>query len=123
MKDLTVILQNKPGTLADMGQALGKAGIPMESLCGFPCQGEGILHILVKDASAAQRELEKAGFQVKSERDVLIHTLEEKSGSFGDFMRKMADAGVNVDLVYAKPISHDLVFGVDDIEKARAILD
>ncbi len=25
MKDLTVILQNKPGTLADMGQALGKA--------------------------------------------------------------------------------------------------
>ncbi|MHA1991334.1 MAG: amino acid-binding ACT domain-containing protein, partial [Candidatus Hodarchaeales archaeon] len=111
MKDLTVILQNKPGTLADMGETLGKAGIPIESLCGFPYEGVGVLHILINDADQAREALKNAGFEVRAERDVLIHTLEERAGSFGELMRKMANAGINVDLVYARPLTHDLVFG------------
>ena len=123
MKDLTIILQNKPGTLADVGEALGKAGIAIESLCGFPCAGEGMFHIMVEDAQATRQTLESAGFEIRAEREVLIHTLEEKAGSFGALMRKMANAGVNVDLVYSKPLSHDLVFGVDDLDKARSLLE
>lgn len=123
MKDLTVILQNKPGTLADMGETLGKAGISIESLCGIECAGEGVIHILIEDAQAARQALESAGFEIRAERDVLIHTLEERAGSFGDFMLKMANAGINVDLVYTKPLSHDLVFAVDDIDKARSIIE
>jgi len=53
-KDLTVVLEDRPGTLADVGEALGKAGINIDGLCGFPCQGKGILHILVEDAAAAR---------------------------------------------------------------------
>ena len=36
MKDLTVILENRPGALADMGEKLGQSGINMEGICGFP---------------------------------------------------------------------------------------
>jgi len=46
-KDLTVISEDRPGTLANMGRALGKAGINIDGLCGFPCQGKGVIHILV----------------------------------------------------------------------------
>ena len=123
MKDLTVILQNKPGTLADMGEALGKAGIAMDSLCGFPSGSEGITHILIENAQTARQALESAGFEIRAEREVLIHTLEEKAGSFGALMRKMANAGINVDLIYSRSLSHDLVFGVDDIDKARSLLE
>ena len=62
MKDLTVILKNQPGTLADMGESLGKVGINMDGLCGFPQKGEGVIHILVEDETTAQWALEEAGF-------------------------------------------------------------
>ncbi|MFW9901886.1 MAG: amino acid-binding ACT domain-containing protein, partial [Candidatus Thorarchaeota archaeon] len=61
MKDLTVILKNKPGTLADMGEVLGKNGINMEGLCAFPQKGEGVVHILVEDETTTQWVLEDAG--------------------------------------------------------------
>lgn len=120
MKDLTVILQNKPGTIADVGEALGKANINMGGICGFPCEGEGVLHILVEDAGSAKNVLEEAGFEVRAEREVLVHEVEDKPGTLGEVCRRMANAGVNIDLIYGS--FKGAVFGVDDLDKARAVL-
>jgi hypothetical protein len=78
--DLTVILEDRPGTLADMGAALGKASINIDGCCGFLCEGKGVLHILVQDASAARRVLEGAGFEVHDERQVLVLKAEDRPG-------------------------------------------
>lgn len=121
MKDLTVILQNRPGSLADMGEALGKVGINMEGLCGIPCEGEGNLHILVEDANATRKVLEGAGFEVRSERDVLVREVENKPGALAELCRRLANAGVNINLVY--PSYNGVVLGVDDIDKARSTLE
>ena len=99
-KDLTVVLENRPGTIADLGEALGEAGINIDGMCGFPCEGKGILHILVDDASGARRALEAIGFKVTSERDVFLHDTEDRSGVLGEVARKIANAGVNIDLLY-----------------------
>ncbi|MFW9856525.1 MAG: amino acid-binding ACT domain-containing protein [Candidatus Thorarchaeota archaeon] len=120
MRDLTVILQNKPGTLADMGEALGRANINMEGLCGFPCEGEGVIHIVVEDAASARNVLEEAGFEVRAEREVIIHELDDKPGTLGEACRRLANAGVNIDLLYGS--YKGAVFGVDDLDKARASL-
>ena len=82
-KDLTVILEDRPGTLADIGEALGKAGINIDGLCGFPCEGKGVLHILVEDTAAARRALEEIGLEVRGERQVLILELEDRPGALG----------------------------------------
>jgi len=119
MKDLTVILEDRPGTLADMGEALGKAGINIDGLCGFPCESKGIIHILVEDAAAARRALEEIGLEVRGERQVLILELEDRPGVFGDVTRRIANAGVNIDLVYAAT-NTQVVIGADDLDKARA---
>lgn len=118
-KDLTVILEDRPGTLADMGEALGKAGINIDGLCGFPCQGKGTIHILVEDAAAARRALEERGLEVRDEREVLILEVEDRPGAGGNVTRRIANAGVNIDLVY-RTTKTRLVMGVDDLEKARA---
>ena len=118
-KDLTVILEDRPGTLADMGEALGKAGINIDGLCGFPCQGKGTIHILVEDAAAARRALEERGLEVRDEREVLILEVEDRPGAFGDVTRRIANAGVNIDLAYPAT-NNRLVIGADDLEKARA---
>ncbi len=120
-KDLTVVLENRPGTLADMGEALGQAGINVDGMCGFPCEGRGVIHILVEDASGARRALEEAGLEVDMERDILLHEAEDRPGMLGETARKLANAGVNVDLLY-KATQTKLVIGADDLEKARAAL-
>jgi len=118
-KDLTVILENRPGTLADVGEALGKAGINIDGLCGFPCEGKGILHILVEDAAAARRALEEKGLEVRDEREVLVLEVEDRPGGGGKVTRRIANAGVNIDLVY-RTTKTRLVIGADDLDKARA---
>ena len=120
-KDLTVVLDNRPGTLADLGEALGEAGINLDAMCGFPCEGKGVIHILVEDAGKARSGLENAGFTVESEREVLLFEAEDRPGMLGETMRKLADAGVNVDLLY-KATQTKLVIGADDLEKAQATL-
>ncbi|MFB0536425.1 MAG: ACT domain-containing protein [Anaerolineae bacterium] len=118
-KDLTVILKDRPGTLADVGEALGKAGINIEGGCGFPCEGEGVLHILVEDAAAARRALEEIGLEVRGERQVLVLKVEDGPGALGEVSRRIANAGANIDLVYLATNSR-LVIGADDLDKARA---
>ncbi len=120
-KDLTVILEDRPGTLADMGQALGNAGINIDGWCGFPCEGRGVIHILVEDAAGARQALEEGGMEVSGERDVLVLEVEDRPGAFGEVARKIADAGANVDLGYLATRTR-LVIGADDLEKAQAAL-
>ena len=66
-KDLNVLLENRPGTMASLGEALGKAGINIEGVAGFASEGMGHIHILVEDAAGARRVLEGAGMHVVEE--------------------------------------------------------
>ncbi len=124
MKDLTVVLKNQPGTLADMGEALGKMGINMEGLCGFPLKNEAFVHILVEDETTTRWALEEAGFEIRAIREVLVVDLGQgvgKPGTGGRMARKIGDAGVNIDLIYFAE-NNRVVLGVDNLEKARAAL-
>ncbi len=120
-KDLTVILEDRPGTIADMGEALGKAGINIEGGCGLPIEGRGVIHILVEDAVAVRRTLQQAGFVVRGERQVLVLEIEDRPGVAGNITRSIAKAGVNIDLMYLAT-NNRMVIGVDDIDKARAAI-
>jgi hypothetical protein len=120
--DLTIIMEDRPGTAADMGEALGKAGVNIDGFCGFPCDGEGIAHILVEDAVAARSALEEIGLEVRDERQVLVLDVEDRPGALGEIVRKIADVGVNIDLGYMATKTR-LVFGTDNLEKAKAALE
>jgi len=117
--DLTVVLVNKPGSDAAAMQALGSAGIDIDGITGSGCGGEGILHILVADGAAARQALESAGQTVRAVTEVVVCPVEDRPGAGGAIMRRIADAGVNVDFIYLS-VKGQLVIGANDIEKARA---
>jgi len=119
--DLTVILTNRPGTLAEMGETLGKVGINIEGCCGFAVGNEGVVHILVEDAAAARSALQAKGFEVRAERPVLLTSIKDKPGELGKLARRLANAGVNIDLIYTIG-KGEVVLGVDDLDKARLAL-
>jgi hypothetical protein len=122
MKDLTVTLENRPGSLADLGAATGSAGINIEGVCGSTEGGQAAIHVLVDDAGATRDALREAGIEVSDERDVLVVDVEDRPGAMGEVARRIGDAGANIELVYTTFGAVRLVLGVDDVDKARAAL-
>lgn len=119
--DLTVVLDNKPGTLAQFGEVFGKAGINLDGGFGFPSAGKGEIHFVVEDAAAAKKLLNGAGIKVSGERPVLLATIADRPGELGKLARRIADAGVNIEMFYLTS-KGKLVLGVDNLEKARKAL-
>jgi hypothetical protein len=120
-QDLTVMLVNQPGTLAALGEVLGNAGINIEGVVGVASGDSGGVHILVADAGMARETLSNAGIECGGERDVEVVSVVDQPGEMGRHMRRIADAGINVDLVYLATGTR-LVLGSSDMEGLRRAL-
>jgi hypothetical protein len=120
--DLTVIVEDRPGVMADLGEATGKAGVNIAGLCAVTGDGKGFIHLLVEDASAASGALKEAGFGIADEREAVVVDLHDKPGAMGEITRDLAEAGVGIDVAYTIFSGVRLVIVTDDIEKARAAL-
>lgn len=120
--DLTVMLDDRPGTLAALGEATGAAGVNIDGLCGFSTGGgKTEIHVLVDDAAGARLALEGAGLQVTAERDVVLVDVQDRPGMLGEVSRKIADAGANIEVVYLATNTR-LVVGADDLGKVRSAI-
>lgn len=121
--DITVTLMHSPGTLAQLGEVLGKAGVNIEGTCGFLCEGRDVVHILIKDEDvpAVWQTLQQAGLRGQGARQVLVVEIEDQPGKLGSLARRFADADINIDLVYLTT-QGQVVLGVDDMIKARDTL-
>lgn len=122
MKDLGIRLADRPGALAAMGAALGRAGVSIEGGGVFTHEGHGIAHYLVHDAPAAVRALQDAGIDVVEVSDVVMLRLRQGvAGQLGLLACRMSDAGVNIRVQYS---DHDnrLVLVVDDQVRANDVV-
>lgn len=121
MRDLTIALENCPGALAEMGEALGRVGVSILGGGAWVVNGQGAAHFLVEDGAAAQRALEAAGIRVLAVREVLVQKLNQaEPGQLGKLARQMAAAGVNIEVQYSDH-DHRLILVVDDMEKGRMV--
>lgn len=121
MRDLVIHVANQPGALANVTAAISDAGVNLAAAT-YTGSGEmADLHILVKHAEATRRVLEPAGLTVTDEQEVVVIEAEDRPGVLADLARRVADAGVNLNLVYVATRTR-VVFGADDIEALRAAL-
>jgi hypothetical protein len=121
MKDLAIELENRPGALAEMGEALGRAGVSVEGGGAWVVDGRGVAHFLFEDGAAARRALEAAGIRVLDEREVLVQRLKQAvPGQLGLLTRRMAEAGVNIEVLYSYH-DHQLIHVVDDLARGREV--
>ena len=122
LTDLTISLGDHPGSLAKVGEALGKAGVNIEGICGVTVQGKGVIHLLVGDATKARRALEANHIDVAKETEVVVLPVEDRPGVLGNVARRLANAGVNLQLAYMAT-SARLVIGADDLGKVHAVIE
>jgi len=123
-KDLLISLADKPGEGARFGEALGNAGVNMEGLCAITHEGRATVHILVEDVAGARAALEGAGIKVEGETDVIVREVTgnvDTPGMFGMVARKLADAGINISLIYMAT-GNRVVVATSDNARARDIV-
>jgi hypothetical protein len=119
--DLVIDIENTPGALARVAAAVSDAGV---NLAAATCIGSGEraeLHILVPHAEAAKHSLAIAHLAVSREREVVVVDVEDNPGVLADLARKIAKAGVNLDLVYVATRNR-VVFGAPDLDALKASL-
>jgi hypothetical protein len=119
--DLAIELDDRPGALAAMGEALGRAGVSVEGGGVFVAGGVGVAHFLFVDGRAAREALEQAGIRVIAENEVVTLRLrQDEPGQLGKIGRRMAEAGVNIRVQYSDH-DHQLILVVDDRERGSAV--
>lgn len=122
--DLRITVDDRPGGLAAVGEALGGAGINIEGVCGVGMGDRGVIHVLVEDGGAARAALEAAGLMVESESEAIVSDVSsgvDTPGTLGQMARAVADAGVNFRALYLAS-NNRAVAVTDDDDKARAAL-
>ena len=120
--DLVIDVENTPGALAGVAGAISDAGV---NIAAATCIGTGEraeLHILVPHAEAARHSLAISHLAVSREREVVVVDVEDRPGVLADLTRRIAKAGVDLDLVYVATRNR-VVFGSTDLAGLRAAVD
>jgi hypothetical protein len=120
--NFTVILKDQPGELATLGEAIGKAGINMLGMSALTGQGRGVINILVEDAGLARAALDAAGFGIADEQEALVVDVHDRPGTLGEMARELADAGVNIELLYSTFSGVRVAIVTDDLASAHAAI-
>ena len=119
--DLVIDIDNTPGALAEVTAAISDAGV---NIAAATCVGSGKtaeLHVLVPHAEAARHALAISHLAVSREREVVVVEVVDRPGVLADLTRKIAEAGVNLDLVFVATRNR-VVFGAADLTALKAAL-
>ena len=120
--DLVIDVENTPGALAQVAAAISDSGV---NIAAATCIGPGEraeLHILVPHAGAARHSLAISHLAVTREREVVVVDVEDSPGVLADLTRRIARAGVDLDLVYVATRNR-VVFGSPDLDALKAALN
>ena len=124
MKAFIVELENKPGSLATAAEALAQRGINIENISGVTCGTDGVLGILTNDEEGTRSAFDSSGIGYR-EVELVSASLENRPGSLADAARRLADAGVNIELLIPTGMEAGKVtvaFGVNIPAAARSAL-
>ncbi|HMC41237.1 MAG TPA: ACT domain-containing protein [Acidimicrobiales bacterium] len=119
--DLLIEVENQPGALAKVTAAVSDAGVNISAATCTRPGDKAAMHILVKHPEAAKHALATAFITVTSEREVVVVEVQDSPGVLADLAHKVAEAGVDLDLLYVAT-NNRIVFGAADLPRLRKAL-
>ena len=126
IKQISVFLENRPGTLAEATDTLSKGGINLRALCVADTRDFGILRVIVDDQAKALAVLKEAGYAT-TVTEVLAAIIPDDPGSLSKVLHALAEASISVEYTYAflaEKVDNGavVVLRVDDVELAARTL-
>jgi hypothetical protein len=119
-KEFALTLDDRPGALAKVTDAIAKAGINIEGFCAVPSgkDGKGTFRVVTKDPASTRKALESAGFKVQEERDIALMDAEDRPGFLAQTLRRLAENELNVGPTYSIT-QNRIAISADDFAKLR----
>jgi hypothetical protein len=112
--DFTIVVPHSKGSLAKLAEEMGREKINIEGLCAVEQNGSVIFHLLTTDRPETKRVIDKVGYKVTNEAEVIVERIEDRPGTLGKVTRHLADAGINLTTVYVATDTR-LVLGSENI--------
>ena len=125
-KEFRVTIEDKPGALGKCCLALGERGVNILAFQSFVEHGESLARFFVDNAATANAALGSLHMNFE-EVDVAIVRLAHRPGELGRAAVLLGENQINIDYSYCglDPATNQplVVFGVDNVTKAAALLD
>ncbi len=124
MKAFLVDLENKPGELARVTEAIAAKGINLEGVSGTNCGTSGRLVIVTKDDAGTRSALGDAKFSFK-EVEATETSVRHAPGGLAKAARRLADAGINIEAIIPTGMQGQdvtVAFVTDQPAKAKEVL-
>lgn len=124
VNQVSVFLENKPGTLNNMTEVLAKNGVNIRALSLADTNDFGIVRMLVNDVFEATNVLKEENFVAKF-TPVLVYKISDETGSLNKILKFFSEANVNIEYMYAFAGKKDayMIFRVSDTKKSEALLN
>lgn len=100
LKQLTVFVENKQGTLVNVTDTLASNNVNIRALSIAETDGFGILRLIVDDEAKAEKVLQEEGYLIKI-TEVVGVKIGDAPGKLSYVLRTLADAGINMEYLYA----------------------
>ena len=125
IRQLSVLVENKPGSLMEVTSRLTEAHVNIRAVSNFDAPDFGILRLVVDKPQEAKEYLTARGYVV-SVHEVMGVELEDKKGNLNQMLSILAEGKLNINYIYSFVIRDGrapvMVFQTDDYEKATQIL-
>ena len=123
IKQLSIFLENRPGTLDEALAILKGAGININALSLADTSEFGLLRLIVDDPDKAKAAIKQAGY-TSSVNEVVSVELKQEVGYLSGIIKKISDAGINVEYMYASSSSStgaSMIIKTDDLAKTSEL--
>ena len=125
VKQISIMVENEGGKLAETTDFLARCGINMRTLSIADTITYGILRVIVSDPDSAAEMLKKGGFTIKV-NEVVVSSVDDRPGGLANAVKKLSDAGISIEYAYAFPSASKnkayMIFRVDQTEKAEELI-
>src|ERR1700680_4717795 len=112
--DFTITVPHNKGSLANLAEEMSRENINIEGLCALEHDGSVIFHLLTTDKAATTRAINKVGYKVTREAEVIVERVEDRPGMLAKVTRRIADAGINLTTAYLATDTR-LVLGSENV--------
>ena len=124
MKQITVVVADKVGVLAELSYLLGKARVNIEAISAEVQGGKSVINLVVSDEKKAEMILKSNGYHVLA-GEMLVVKVKDAPGALSDISKKLQKAKINIESIYlltrGEGYSLDALM-VDKPKKAKKVL-
>ena len=124
MKQITLVVADRVGVLAELSYLLGKARVNIEAISAEVQGGKSVINLVVSDEKRAEMILKSNGYHVLA-GEMLVVKVKDMPGALSEISKKLQKARINIESIYlltrGEGYSLDALM-VDKPKKAKKVL-